>query len=249
MNMMTLCAERVMFLSSPAIKQPSLSDVFRLRYVPFVRANQIVCQFPNANCAILVSRQNQLRNPLKSPRTRLRTSKPPFRVMCMIKRKRKKRLFRCSYCNRIFFAYSHGYTLSSDGDALAAGGNRLGCNSVCILRLVGIISLCLLGAGLALQKATLLDRTTGLDARDGAVVLGDAGSGAVHRGGEVGNVLGDGVLRSDSTSVDAVALTGLGHGIVPRVEVLAVLEMLGEVVGSGGQLAVEAEKTLLLGSE
>lgn len=148
-----------------------------------------------------------------------------------------------------FFAYSHGYTLSSDGDALAAGGNRLGCNGVCILGLGGIISLCLLGAGLALQKAALLDRTTGLDARDGAMVLGDAGSGAVHRGGEVGNVLGDGVLRSDSTSVDAVALAGLGHGIVPRVEVLAILEMLGEVVGSGGQLAVEAEKTLLLRSE
>jgi hypothetical protein len=65
----------------------------------------------------------------------------------------------------------------------------------------------------------------------------------------VGNVLGDGVLRADSTSVDAVALAGLGHGIVARVEVLAILEMLGEVVGSGGQLAVEAEKTLLLGTE
>jgi hypothetical protein len=167
----------------------------------------------------------------------------------MIKENERKKTIPLFLLQPHIFAYSHGYTLSSDWNALAAGGNRLGCNSVCILGLVGIVSLCLLGASFAFQKAAFLDRAAGLDARDGAVVLGDAGSGAVHRGGEVGNVLGDGVLRADSTSVDAVALAGLGHGIIARVEVLAILEMLGEVVGSGGQLAVEAEKTLLLGSE
>ena len=63
------------------------------------------------------------------------------------------------------------------------------------------------------------------------------------------DVLGDGVLGAYGSSVDAVALAGLGHGIVARVEVLAVLEMLGEVVGSGGKLAVETEKALLLRGE
>jgi hypothetical protein len=45
-------------------------------------------------------------------------------------------------------------------------------------------------------------------------VLGYVGSGAVHRGREVGYVLGDWVLRADGTSINAVALAGLGHGIV-----------------------------------
>jgi hypothetical protein len=57
------------------------------------------------------------------------------------------------------------------------------------------------------------------------------------------------VLGADGAGVDAVALAGLGHGVVAGVEVLAVLEMLGEVVGAGGELAVEAEEALLLGGE
>lgn len=65
----------------------------------------------------------------------------------------------------------------------------------------------------------------------------------------MGDVLGDGVLRAYGASVHAVALASLGHGIVARVEVFAVLEVLGEVVGSGGQLAVEAEETLLIRRE
>lgn len=62
-------------------------------------------------------------------------------------------------------------------------------------------------------------------------------------------VLGDGVLRADSARVDAVGLAGLGEGVVARVEVLALLEVLGELVGAGGELAVEAEEALLLGGE
>lgn len=143
------------------------------------------------------------------------------------------------------------YSLSSDGDALAAGGIGLRCSGVCVcgLGLVCVVCLGLIDAGFALEEAALLDRAASLDAGDGAVVLGDAGSGAVYRGGEVGDVFGHGVLRADGTGVNAVALAGLGHGIVARVEVLAVLEMLGEVVGAGGQLAIEAEETLLLGGE
>lgn len=65
----------------------------------------------------------------------------------------------------------------------------------------------------------------------------------------MGNVLGERMLRADGTSVNTITLAGLGHGIVTRVEILAVLEMLCEVVGSRGQLAVETEETLFLGSE
>lgn len=63
------------------------------------------------------------------------------------------------------------------------------------------------------------------------------------------DVLGDRVLRADSTSVDAVALARLGHGVVAGIKVLAVLQVLGEVIGSGRKLAIEAEKTLLLGRQ
>lgn len=62
----------------------------------------------------------------------------------------------------------------------------------------------------------------------------------------MGNVLGDWVLRANGAGIDTVSLTGLGHGIVAGVEVLAVLEVLGEVVGTRGELAVEAEQALLL---
>jgi hypothetical protein len=141
------------------------------------------------------------------------------------------------------------YSLSSDGDALAAGGIGLGCSGDCVLGLVCVVCLGLIDAGFALEEAALLDRAASLDAGDGAMVLGDASSGAVHRGGEMGDVFGHRVLRADGTGVNTVTLAGLGHGIVARVEVLAVLEMLGEVVGAGGQLAVEAEETLLLGGE
>lgn len=72
---------------------------------------------------------------------------------------------------------------------------------------------------------------------------------ALLRRGGVGDVLGDGVLGSDGGGVDAVAFSGLGHGVVAAVKVLALLEVLGEVVALGGELAVEAEEALLLGGE
>ena len=65
----------------------------------------------------------------------------------------------------------------------------------------------------------------------------------------MGDVLGDGVLAADGAGVDAVALAGLAHGIVAAVKVLALLEVLGEVVAAAGQLAVEPEEPLLLRAE
>ncbi|KAH6610847.1 hypothetical protein Trco_000867 [Trichoderma cornu-damae] len=107
-----------------------------------------------------------------------------------------------------------------------------------------------LGGRLSVEEAALLDGAAGLDARDGPAVSVSGGAAAAVGGrGEVRDVFGDGVLRADGTGIDAVALAGLGHGIVARVEVFAVLEMLGEVVGSGGQLAVEAEEALLIRGE
>lgn len=167
------------------------------------------------------------------------------------KYKRKKNSLFVSAPLQLFFGPFSLDALSPDWDALAASGNGLRYSSVCVFGLVGIITLGLISAGLALEEAALLDRAAGLDAGHGAVVgvLGYVGSGAVHRGREVGDVLRDWMLRADGTSINAVALSGLGHGIVARVEVFTVLEMLGEVVGSRGQLAVEAEKSLLLRSE
>lgn len=128
-----------------------------------------------------------------------------------------------------------------------------------VLVLVGVLvplllgDIRLLGAGLALEEAAPLDGAAGLgagDAGDGGSVRvrGSVGVAAVG-GAQVGDVLGDGVLGADGAGVDAVALAGLGHGVVARVEVLAVLEDLGEVVGAGWELAVEAEEALLLGGE
>jgi hypothetical protein len=65
----------------------------------------------------------------------------------------------------------------------------------------------------------------------------------------VGDVLRDGVLAADGARVDAVALSGLAHGIVAAVKVLALLEMFGEMVAAVGQLAVQSKEPLLLGGE
>lgn len=113
-----------------------------------------------------------------------------------------------------------------------------------------LLSTLLGGARLTVKEAALLDGAAGLDAGDGAVVgvLRDAGA-AVDGGAKVGDVLGDGMLGADGTGIDAIALAGLGHGVVARVEVLALLEMLGKVVGTRGQFAVEAEESLFLGGE
>ena len=147
--------------------------------------------------------------------------------------------------------------LSTDGDGIASRG---GCCCVCcVLLLLLILSLGVVGTRLALKEAALLDGAASLDAGDGAVV-GVLGNAARRRSGaasvdvvggrrEVGDVLGDGVLGAYGAGVDTVALAGLGHGIVARVEVLALLEMFGKVIGAGRQLAVETEETLFLRGE
>lgn len=250
MNMITLCGDGDVSLALPLPN--NLSDDSSSRYVPSICANQVVCRFPNANCATLVSRPNPISQSTTSPRTRLRTQKPQFQgVHDKEKTTKDNPTISVSVSAAYLFAsvLTNKYSLSSDGDAFAAGGIGLRCSGDCVLWLVCVVCLGLIDASFALEEAALLDRAASLDAGDGAMVLGNASSGAVHRGGEVGDVFGHGVLRADGTGVNAVALSGLGHGIVARIEVLAVLEMLGEVVGAGGQLAVEAEETLLLGGE
>lgn len=119
-----------------------------------------------------------------------------------------------------------------------------------------LVSLNLVGTRLTVEEAALLDGRAGLagGARDAGVVvvLGAVAEATAGRGGavgrrQVGDVLRDGVLRSYGARVDAVTLASLGHGIVAAVEVLALLQVLLEVVLPVGHLAVQAEEPLLLG--
>jgi len=100
-----------------------------------------------------------------------------------------------------------------------------------------------------MQKAALLDGTARLYASAGVLEEVTRGPAVVDGAREVGDVLGDGVLGADGARVDGIGLAGLGEGVVARVEVFALLEVLGEVVGAGGEFAVEAEEALFLGGE
>lgn len=57
------------------------------------------------------------------------------------------------------------------------------------------------------------------------------------------------MLRANAASIDRAGLAGLGKGVVAGVEVFALLEVLGQVVGFRGELAVKAEETLLIRGE
>ena len=110
-------------------------------------------------------------------------------------------------------------------------------NSLALLRSSNRLSVLLLlsrivRARLAVKEAALLDGAAALLAGDAAVVVAgiQQTAGAAIGRGEMGDVLGDGVLGADSARVDAVALARLGHGVVAAVKVLALLEVLGEVV-------------------
>jgi hypothetical protein len=101
-------------------------------------------------------------------------------------------------------------------------GSGLGCGVLGHLlhgvlgRLVDVVY-----AGLALQDASLLD---GAAVDDLAVVQGRHEHGVLlHR---VRDVLGDGVLASDDGDADVRGLAGLGEGVVPGIEVLALLSGL-----------------------
>ncbi len=147
---------------------------------------------------------------------------------------------------------------SSDRDAFGIGA--VGRGVLLLIVVVGVIT----GAGLALEQAALLDGAAG-EADAGADLVAahtaaDAGvvlvaraaieaAGGLARARQVRNVLGHGVLAADAARVQLVALAGLGHGVVAAVEVLALLQVLGEVVGLGRQLAIEAEQSLLIGGE
>jgi hypothetical protein len=75
-------------------------------------------------------------------------------------------------------------------------------------------------------------------------------AGGAHAGRcQVRDVLGQWVLRAHAAGVDGARLAGLGERVVARVEVLALLEVLGQVVRFGGELAVQSEEALLVGGE
>lgn len=97
--------------------------------------------------------------------------------------------------------------------------------------------------GLAVQEAALLDGAPTLEA-DGTgdvdiAIAAAALAGGAHTGGcQVRDVLGQRVLRAHAAGIDGARLASLGERVVARVEVLALLEVLGEVVRLGGELAV-----------
>jgi len=57
------------------------------------------------------------------------------------------------------------------------------------------------------------------------------------------------VLGTDRASVYGGSGSRFAEGIVTAVEVLALLEVLGEVIGLGGEFTVETEETLLIWRE
>ena len=63
------------------------------------------------------------------------------------------------------------------------------------------------------------------------------------------NVFWKWVLAPDGSCVDARGLSGFGKGVVAGVEVFALLEVFSQVVGLGGELAVEAEEALFVWGE
>jgi len=65
----------------------------------------------------------------------------------------------------------------------------------------------------------------------------------------VRDVFGERMFSADGTGVDGGGGTGFAECVVAAVEVLAFFEVFSKVVGFGGQLSVETEKTLLVGRE
>jgi len=70
-----------------------------------------------------------------------------------------------------------------------------------------------------------------------------------NRRREVRDVFWQRVFAANTASVEGLIFTGLGHGVIAGVEVLSLLEMFGKVVCLGGDFAVEAEESLLIGGE
>jgi len=65
----------------------------------------------------------------------------------------------------------------------------------------------------------------------------------------MGNVFRQGVLRTDQASVNGRSFAGFGESVVAGVEVFAFFEVLREVVGFGGEFAIEAEEALFVWGE
>jgi hypothetical protein len=64
-------------------------------------------------------------------------------------------------------------------------------------------------------------------------------------GREMWDVLWERMLTANAFGVDRAGFSGFGESVVTGIEVFA----LFEVVGFGGELAVEAEESLLVGGE
>lgn len=144
----------------------------------------------------------------------------------------------------------HHPRLSPYGDTL------LGRRGADIIRssLVRTIVLQLSGTGLPVQEAALLHGAPALYAGPAAEVDVDVAAPALAgvanaRRRQMRDVLRERVLRAHAAGIDRGCLAGFREGVVARVEILAFLEVLCQVVGFGGELAVEAEKALLVRRE
>lgn len=145
----------------------------------------------------------------------------------------------------VFRIPSPGHLLPSNRDAVDGHRGRA--------ILLPLLALLLVDARLAVQVAALLDGAAAdaaaRDAHLHVAVAGAAVDAADAGRAEVRDVLREGVLGADAARVDARRLARLGQRVVAAVEVLALLEVLGEVVGFRGQLAVEPEEALLVWGE
>jgi hypothetical protein len=74
------------------------------------------------------------------------------------------------------------------------------------------------------------------------LTIGRSGAGVLLR--EVWDGVRGGVLATEATNQCVVGLAGFGEGVVARVEVFALLELVLEQVFLVRELAVEAEELL-----
>jgi hypothetical protein len=102
-----------------------------------------------------------------------------------------------------------------------------------IYPLTSLLIINLIHTRLPIQEAALLNRAAALQSSRAArvvdIAVAAAAQACIAYAGrrQVRDVFGEGMLGADAAGVDGAGFAGLGQRVVARVEVLALLEVLG----------------------